>query len=59
MLQNNRVAIVNVVDYSPELVEQKIDEALKLLGGLGQFVQAGEKVLLKPNKMKELSRDYP
>jgi uncharacterized protein (DUF362 family)/Pyruvate/2-oxoacid:ferredoxin oxidoreductase delta subunit len=54
MLQKNRVAIVNVADYSSELVEQKIDEALNLLGGLGQFVQAGEQVLLKPNMLEGL-----
>jgi uncharacterized protein (DUF362 family)/Pyruvate/2-oxoacid:ferredoxin oxidoreductase delta subunit len=53
-MQNNRVAVVSAADYSPELIEQKIDQALDLLGGLGQFVRAGERVLLKPNMLEGL-----
>ncbi len=53
-MQNNRVAAVSAADYSTELIEQKIDQALGLLGGLGQFIQAGERVLLKPNMLEGL-----
>ena len=54
MTQNTRVAAVSAVDYSPELIGQKIDQALELLGGLGQFVQPGDQVLLKPNMLEGL-----
>ena len=54
MTQNNRVAAVNAVNYSPALIEEKIGQALGLLGGLGQFVRAGERVLLKPNMLEGL-----
>ena len=54
MTQNNRVAAVSAVNYSPALIEEKIGQALGLLGGLGQFVRAGELVLLKPNMLEGL-----
>lgn len=53
-MYNNRVAAVSAVDYSPELIDQKIDQGLELLGGLGQFVQPGDRVLLKPNMLEGL-----
>ena len=53
-MYNERVAAVSAVDYSPELIGQKIDQALELLGGLGQFVQPGDRVLLKPNMLEGL-----
>jgi len=54
MNYNNRVVAVSAADYSPELIDRKIDQALSLLGGLGQFVQTGERVLLKPNMLEGL-----
>ncbi len=53
-MQNTRVAAVSAVDYNPELIGRKIEHAIELLGGLGQFVQAGERVLLKPNMLEGL-----
>ncbi len=57
MMQNNRVAAVSATDYSTELIGRKIDQALELLGGLGEFVQSGERVLLKPNMLEGLSSE--
>ena len=54
MTQNNRVAAVSAVNYSPVLIEEKIGQAVGLLGGLGQFVRTGERVLLKPNMLEGL-----
>ena len=52
-MYNERVAAVSAVDYSPELIGQKIDQALELLGGLGQFVQPGDRVLLEGQREVE------
>jgi len=43
------VAIVRCPDYQQERVTQAVDRALELLGGMAQFVQPGQKVLLKVN----------
>lgn len=49
-----KVAVVKVDDYRSEKVQQGIDDALDHLGGLGRFVQVGDKVLLKPNMLEGL-----
>jgi len=51
-MQSLRVTAVKTENYSPETIAQSIDAALSLLGGLGQFVQAGDRVLLKPNLLE-------
>ena len=48
----SRVAAVRVTDYAPESVVAGIGQALTLLGGLEQFVQSGDRVLLKPNLLE-------
>jgi len=47
-----RVAAVKTDSYSPENITVGIETALNLLGGLGNFVQAGDRVLLKPNLLE-------
>ena len=49
------VAAVKVENYTCEKVGQGIEDALALLGGLGKFVQAGDRVLLKPNLLEGVS----
>ncbi len=45
------VALVKCPDYSRASVERAVDEALGLLGGIGQFVQPGSNVFLKANML--------
>jgi len=45
----NQVAIVKCKNYNPELVYDKIKEAVNYLGGFSEFVKPNETVLLKPN----------
>jgi len=44
-----KVALVRCADYEPARVLAACREALDLLGGVGQFVERGQRVLLKPN----------
>ncbi|MDI7275193.1 MAG: DUF362 domain-containing protein [Anaerolineae bacterium] len=46
------VSIVRCPDYDAARVEQALRRALDLLGGLGQFVRPGQRVLLKPNLLR-------
>ncbi len=48
-IMKSRVAIIKCEDYEPAKVLRAVKEAVDLLGGMGQFVQAGQNVLLKPN----------
>jgi uncharacterized protein (DUF362 family) len=43
------VALVRCPTYEPATVQESLDEALELLGGLEQFVRPGDRVLVKPN----------
>ena len=43
------VAVTRVVDYRDEDIQGAVWRQFELLGGLGQFVRPGERVLLKPN----------
>jgi uncharacterized protein (DUF362 family) len=46
------VSIVGCEDYDVERVEAAVRRAVDLLGGLGQFVRAGQRVLIKPNLLR-------
>jgi len=43
------VALTRCPDYDPAAVETAIRRAVDLLGGMGRFVQPGQRVLVKPN----------
>ncbi|MBN2404975.1 MAG: DUF362 domain-containing protein, partial [Coriobacteriia bacterium] len=43
------VSIVRCEDYTPSNVLRAVEEAVDILGGIGQFVQTGQRVLVKPN----------
>ena len=51
-MEHSKVAAVRVTDYAAESVAAGIAQALALLGGLEQFVQPGDRVLLKPNLLE-------
>ena len=46
---NALVSLVECRDYDPERVFHAVRKGIDLLGGIGRFVGAGEKILLKPN----------
>ncbi|MCX7625823.1 MAG: DUF362 domain-containing protein [Candidatus Sumerlaeaceae bacterium] len=46
---NSRVAIARCPCYDPSVVRQAILQVLEPFGGMGAFVQAGARVVLKPN----------
>ena len=48
-METSRVALVPVNTYEQPAVDAAVREAIGLLGGIGQFVQQEEKILLKPN----------
>jgi len=47
--QRSRVALIECPDYDSERVLQAVRKGIGLLGGIGRFVAANEKILLKPN----------
>ena len=49
-----KVAAVRADDYTAQTIGRGVEEALGLLGGIGKFVQAGDRVLLKPNMLDAL-----
>lgn len=51
----SQVALVNYADDRYELlrVEQMVRRAVDLIGGIGQFVKAGQRVLIKPNLLRK------
>lgn len=44
-----KVSIVKCRDYSPEVVHNKVREAVDLIGGISSFVKPRSRVLVKPN----------
>ena len=46
--------MVKVDNYMTDVIARGIHEALGLLGGIGGFVQEGERILLKPNMLEGL-----
>ncbi len=54
---DRRVGLVRCADYDREAVERATHRCLDLLGGMGAFVQPGQRVLLKPNLVRAMSPD--
>ncbi|MFA6549476.1 MAG: DUF362 domain-containing protein [Candidatus Margulisiibacteriota bacterium] len=53
-MPHSKVAIVKCPSYDQNEVEAAIHQGLELLGGLGSFVKADQKVLLKINALMDL-----
>lgn len=45
----SKVAIVRCESYEQSCVDKAVSEAIELIGGINQFVQPEEKILMKPN----------
>ena len=48
-VENNRVSLQALAEYAPDKMRAALARLLEPLGGIGRFVQPGQKVLLKPN----------
>jgi uncharacterized protein (DUF362 family)/ferredoxin len=49
MIQRSRVALVACASYDQDKVDEAVKQGVGLIGGIGQFVKPGEKILLKLN----------
>lgn len=47
----SKVAIIQCDSYDSVKVKEAVEKGLNLIGGIGQFVEEGEKILLKPNML--------
>lgn len=45
----SKAALVKCNSYNQDLLYSRVEEALSYLGGIGNFIRAGSRVLLKPN----------
>lgn len=53
----SRLSISRCAEYEREKVEEAVREAVGLVGGMGQYVKPGQKVLLKPNLLAPRAPD--
>lgn len=51
-----KVAAVKVDSYDQPIVGQAITELLADLGGISQFIQPGDRVLVKPNMLEAVEK---
>lgn len=54
---SSKVVVLSCDTYEEEVVYQKLQKALELLGGVEQFVSPREKILLKPNLVRRAEND--
>lgn len=52
----SKVAVIRCENYEHDNLKNAVQKGIDLLGGIGQFIKSGEKILLKPNL---LSADPP
>jgi uncharacterized protein (DUF362 family)/NAD-dependent dihydropyrimidine dehydrogenase PreA subunit len=50
-MMNKNVYVVKCNDYNE--IEEKLEKLIHLMGGIGRFVRQGEKIVLKPNLLRE------
>ena len=49
--KDNTVAVVKAINYDFATVEKAINDSIDLIGGWGNYIQKGDKVLIKPNML--------
>ena len=52
------VALVRCADYEAEAVEAAVRRSVDLLGGIGQYVRSGQRVLIKPNLLRPSAPEH-
>ncbi|GAX61059.1 hypothetical protein SCALIN_C17_0092 [Candidatus Scalindua japonica] len=55
MTNLNKVSLVKCTNYSKEDIRKAVDKTFSFFGGINNVVKKGQKVLLKPNFLKESS----
>lgn len=53
----SKVVVISCKEYDPAHVEQAVARGIELLGGIGRFARAGERILLKPNLLAPKAPD--
>jgi uncharacterized protein (DUF362 family)/NAD-dependent dihydropyrimidine dehydrogenase PreA subunit len=48
-MAKSKVAVIRCESYDEQTVFEAVQKGIDLIGGIGQFVKKGEKILLKPN----------
>lgn len=51
-----KVAVVKADSYETQIVEQAMSELLAQLGGMSQYIQTGDRVLVKPNMLEGVDK---
>nr|WP_092067155.1 hypothetical protein [Dendrosporobacter quercicolus]NSL46436.1 hypothetical protein [Dendrosporobacter quercicolus DSM 1736]SDL50301.1 hypothetical protein SAMN04488502_10168 [Dendrosporobacter quercicolus] len=51
-----KVAVVKADSYDTQVVEQAMAEILAEFGGMAQFIQPGDRVLVKPNMLEGVDK---
>jgi len=54
---NSQISLIKCDNYSPDLVRQRLGQAINLLGGITKFIKPGSKVLVKPNLLMAMPPD--
>lgn len=57
MSEKSRVVLLPCDTYEEEIVYEKLKKGLELLGGIENFIEKDEKILLKPNLLKKAELD--
>lgn len=52
-----KVAVVKADSYDTKVVDEAMKELLAHLGGIEKYIQAGDKVLVKPNMLEGVDKD--
>lgn len=52
-----KVAAVKADSYDPHIVQQAIADLLAHIGGMSQFIQPGDRVLVKPNMLEAVEKE--
>lgn len=53
-----KVAVVKANSYDTKVVDQAMQELLAHLGGMSQFIQPGDRVLVKPNMLEAADKVF-
>lgn len=51
-----KVAVAKANSYETQIVEQAMEELLAHLGGMSQYIQPGDRVLVKPNMLEGVDK---
>ena len=54
---NNKVSVVKCDRYSE--VQNAVENAVSLIGGIGKFVKKGDNVVIKPKSLRRRLRQIP